>query len=57
MGTIHYIEDYEKSNFMKCDCTKSKRISKEDVKLLVTLDKILSNAHDSMSIGSMFITT
>jgi len=46
MGTVHYIEDYTKSNFMKCDYTKSKKISKEDVKLLATLDKILSNAHE-----------
>jgi len=46
MRTIHCIEDFKKSNFMKCDYTKSKKISTEDVKLLATLDKILSNAHE-----------
>jgi len=46
MGTIHYIDDYIKDNFFKCDHTKSKRIAKEDIKILGTLDSILANADE-----------
>ena len=46
MGTVHNMEDYIKKNFYKCDYTRSKRIAKEDVKLLATLDKILTNADE-----------
>jgi len=46
MGTIHNMEDYIKNNFYKCDYTKSKRIAKDDIKILGTLDKILANADE-----------
>ena len=40
------MEDYIKKNYFKCDYTKSKRISKDDIKILGTLDKILANADE-----------
>jgi len=46
MGTIHNMEDHIKKNYFKCDYTKSKRIAKEDIKLLNTLDMILENANE-----------
>jgi len=46
MGTIHNMEDYTKKNYFKCDYTKSKRIAKEDIKLLAMLDKIIINASE-----------
>jgi len=46
MGTIHNMEDYIKKNNFKCGYTKSKRIAKEDIKLLAMLDKIITNASE-----------
>ena len=46
MGTIYNMEDYIKNNFFKCDYTKSKRIAKDDIKILAMLDKIITNASD-----------
>jgi len=46
MGTIHNMEDYIKKNNFKCDYIKSKRIAKEDIKLLAMLDKIITNASE-----------
>ena len=46
MGTIHNMEDHIKKNFFKCDYTKSKRIAKEDIKLLARLDKIITNVSE-----------
>jgi len=46
MGMVHNMEDYIKINFYKCDYTKSKRIAKEDIRLLVGLDKILENMNE-----------
>ena len=46
MGTIHNMEDHTKKNYFECDYTKSKRIAKDDIKILGTLDKILANADE-----------
>jgi len=40
------MEDHIKKNYFKCDYTKSKRIAKEDVKLLTMLDKTITNASE-----------
>jgi len=42
MGTIYYMEGYIKDNFVKCNYTKSK----DDAKILATLDKILATANE-----------
>ena len=46
MGTIHNMENHIKNNFFKCDYTKSKKVAKEDIKLLAMLDKIITNASE-----------
>jgi len=46
MGTIHNMEDYIKTNYFKCDYTKSKRVAKDDIKILTMLDKIITNASE-----------
>jgi len=46
MGTVHNMEDYIKKNFYKCDYTRSKRIAKDDIKILAMLDKIITNASE-----------
>jgi len=46
MGTIHNMEDYIKKNYFKCDYTKSKRIARDDIKILAMLDKIITNASE-----------
>lgn len=46
MGTVYNMEDYIKKNFYKCDYTRSKRIAKDDIKILAMLDKIITNASE-----------
>lgn len=46
MGTVHNMEDYIKKNFYKCYYTRSKRIAKDDIKILAMLDKIITNASE-----------
>jgi len=46
MGTVHNMDEYTKKNFYKCDYTRSKRIAKDDIKILAMLDKIITNASE-----------
>ena len=46
MGTVHNMEDHTKKNYYRCDHIKSKRITKDDIKILTMLDKIIANASE-----------